>query len=78
MEEQKALYPNPTTMPKNSPHLNWEGADVRSTDFTEREIEKMVTFLNLFSYVGGQRPVAIYHNVGNGVHLHLQYGVGKK
>lgn len=60
--------------PKTSPHLFWKGADLRSRDFTDKEKEKMKTFLNCFSYASGQgRPVCIIHTIaGNVEHFHVQ------
>lgn len=71
-DENKALYaPNPE--PATQPHTKWDAADLRSTIFTQGEINKLLTFLNCFSYVGGQRKVATYHLIaGNTWHLHCQ------
>jgi hypothetical protein len=60
--------------PKTSPHCYWRAADIRSTDFTDAQIKKMLTFLNCFTYTSGQgKPVAIYHVInGNTFHTHIQ------
>ena len=73
-EEQKALYSQTPNPPATSPHERWEAADLRSSIYTEREITRLLTFLNTFTYQGGQRKVAIYHAVaGNVNHFHIQY-----
>lgn len=75
-EEFDALYAQtpPDKRPARSPHQDWRAVDIRSSDFTEQEIHKMLTFLNTFTYAGGQRPVAIYHMIaGNTFHFHTQY-----
>jgi hypothetical protein len=73
-EEQKALYAQTANPPAASPHMIWRGADIRSTVFTAREIERLLAFLNTFSYQGGQRKVSIYHAIaGQALHFHVQY-----
>lgn len=75
-EEQAELYKDVPEGKKvlNSPHMRWEAVDLRSNIYTETEIKKMLTFLNLFLYQGGQRNVAIYHTIaGNVAHFHLQF-----
>lgn len=57
--------------------MHWEAADIRSYDFTDNEIKKMLTFLNLFTYAGGQRNVSMVHTIANNApHFHIQYGKG--
>lgn len=70
MEEQEALYaPNPAPP---SVHTQWEGADVRSWDFDDDQIHKMLTFLNAFAFRNG-KPSALYHTIpGNAPHFHIQ------
>jgi hypothetical protein len=60
--------------PKSSPHMFWQAADIRSTDFTDKQIEKILKLFNCFTYKSGQgKPSAIYHTIsGNTFHLHLQ------
>jgi hypothetical protein len=75
-EEFEALYSQtpPEKRPPTSPHMRWEALDLRSSVFTDREIERMLAFLNCFSYQGGQRKVALYHTIaGNVAHFHIQY-----
>lgn len=62
--------------PKTSPHLRWGAVDLRSSIYTPREIERMLIYLNQFTYYGGQRKVALYHVInGNAYHFHIQYGL---
>lgn len=75
--ENEALYAEtpPDKRPPTSPHMTWHAADLRSSIYTEQEINKMLQFLNSFSYAGGQRKVALYHIIaGNSFHLHVQAG----
>lgn len=72
-EEHKALYAQTAKPPATSPHMRWEAVDIRSTTFNDKEIAKMLTFLNLFTVYGGQRKCAIYHEIaGNTWHFHIQ------
>ena len=72
-EQHRALYsltPNP---PASSPHMRWEAVDLRSSDFTKPEIDKMLSVLNQFTVYGGQRKCAIHHAIaGNVEHFHIQ------
>jgi hypothetical protein len=57
----------------NSPHLTWEGVDIRSSVFTDAEIERIKNFLNQFTFRNGKQ-VAVYHAVpGGAFHFHIQY-----
>lgn len=71
--EHDALYAStPEPKPPTSPHCNWEAADLRSSDFDMLQIDKIVKFLNCFTFRGG-RPTALYHTIpGNAMHLHTQ------
>jgi hypothetical protein len=72
-DEYKALYAyNLSAMPTDRPHSSWLACDLRSSDFTDAEIRKMLTFLNMFTYVSG-KPVSFYHAIpGNAYHFHVQ------
>lgn len=74
--EHDALYANTPEdkRPKSSPHMFWKAADIRSKDFSDAEIKRMLTFLNCFTYTSGQgKPVALYHTIaGNTFHFHIQ------
>lgn len=74
-EEHDALYAHtpPDKRPARSPHMDWGAVDLRSSDFTQEEITKMLSFLNCFSRKDGKK-VAIYHTIsGNVAHFHIQY-----
>lgn len=59
--------------PKSSVHCQWEGADIRSTDFTQIEIDKILKFLNCFKF-RNEKSVGIYHQLRNGApHFHIQF-----
>jgi len=75
-EEQDALYKDVPVekRPKRSPHQDWKAVDLRSSDFTEQEIKRIVGFCNQFKYQNGTRVTALYHTIaGNVNHLHIQY-----
>ena len=75
-EEQDALYKDVPLekRPKRSPHQDWKAVDLRSSDFTETEIKRIVNFANQFKYKNGTRVTALYHTIaGNVNHLHIQY-----
>lgn len=75
-EEFDSLYSQtpPDKRPVTSPHMFWNAADIRSTDFNEPQIKRMLTFLNCFTYASGQgKPVSLYHCIaGNVFHFHIQ------
>lgn len=71
-EENKALYA-PKPQPEWRPHTKWEGVDLRSSIYTEAEIEKLLNHLNMNTVYGGRRKCAVYHKIsGNAYHLHIQ------
>lgn len=73
--EHDALYANTAAAqkPVSSPHIFWEAADIRSTDFTPEEIGRMVNFLNQFKFRNGKN-VGMYHQIAGGaLHFHIQY-----
>ncbi len=74
--EYKALYAaNPAAIPKAAPHTKWQAADLRSSIYTPREIERLLSFIHCFTFYGGQRTTALYHMIaGNVPHFHVQYG----
>lgn len=78
-EEQAELYKDVPADKKvlSSPHMRWEAFDLRDSIYSPREIERMLSFLNMFTYQGGQRAVAIRHTIaGNVSHFHVQAGKG--
>lgn len=74
--EDDALYaPTPVEQRPNnpSPHCSWRAVDIRSKDFTEAQIKKMVSFLNHITVWGGKKNCAMYHAIAGGAyHIHLQ------
>lgn len=75
-EENDALYAAtpPSQRPPTSPHCFFHAVDLRSSDFTDLQINRIVAFANQFTYEGGARKVALYHEIsGNVKHLHIQY-----
>lgn len=73
-EENDALYAaTPVDQrPKNTPHCSWLAADLRSSDFTQDQINRLLALANQFKW---QRTVAICHAIaGNVMHFHVQYG----
>ena len=73
-EEQKALYANvtPDKVITNSPHMTWEAADLRSTDFTAEEQKKMLVILNQLTFRNGKSTAFIHQIDGNTTHFHIQ------
>ena len=62
--------------PWKSVHQFGRGADIRSRNFTENQITKIIAFLNLKTYKSGSKyQTAIYHNIGMGSHIHIQTGI---
>jgi len=75
-EEQDELYKEVPIdkRPARSPHQDWKAVDLRSSDFTNNEIKRIVAFCNQFKYQNGTRVTALYHTIaGNVNHLHIQY-----
>jgi hypothetical protein len=73
-EEQKELYKDTPNPPARSPHQDWNAVDLRSSDFTEDQINKII---DLFSKAGVDNlfaKTAIYHKIaGNAYHFHVQF-----
>lgn len=76
--EQDYLYRNSERYQKKkfkSPHQFWQAVDVRSLDFTERQIKELVDWINArMNPTNYYRWTAKCHEVGgNGRHFHIQY-----
>ena len=76
-ESQDEIYgnnPKYQEKPWKSVHQYWRGIDLRVWDFTEHEIEKLTTFFNCFEYDPNrpEKKTCLVHNVGAGLHYHLQ------
>lgn len=71
------VYRDPTTNAAqggipNSPHMVWNAVDLRSWIYTEEEIQKILNFLNCFTY-RSPKKTAVYHAVpGGAFHFHIQ------
>jgi hypothetical protein len=60
-------------VPSWRPHEIWNAVDLRSSLYTDREIEKIVAFLNQFTVYKGQRRCAVFHAIRGGApHMHAQ------
>ena len=58
--------------PSTSPHLTQEAADLRSSDFTDNERNKILKLLSAVTYRDG-KPSALVHQItGNALHFHIQ------
>jgi hypothetical protein len=58
----------------NSVHQYGRGADIRSRDFTQDQLNTIKNFLNCFKY-DKNRPnknTCTIHDVGSGMHVHTQ------
>jgi len=57
-----------------SPHQFWQAVDLRSSIFTEEEIDDIVKYLNdKYNESNYYKWTAKNHNVGRGDHFHIQY-----
>jgi hypothetical protein len=77
LEEYKALYSaNPSAMPTSLPHSKYQAADLRSSIYSQQEVDRIVAFANCFHFYGGQRKTALYHAIANGApHFHVAGGL---
>ena len=74
---QDRLYkrlPEYAKKPWKSVHQFGCGADIRTSNFTQSEIDEIADIINRwFDYdQEGSHPSAIAHDIGRGKHLHLQ------
>ncbi len=54
-------------------HGYWRGIDIRSHYYTNDEIGEIIKFLNKTVIYGNPSyTTALYHGVGQGVHIHIQ------
>jgi hypothetical protein len=73
-QEHEDLYKQTPNPPASSVHCQWEGCDIRSSDFTESERQRLLDFLNQFTF-RNQKPVGMCHAISGGaLHFHIQYG----
>lgn len=68
--EQKNIYGADTE--KVSPHQYWRAIDIRTWIYEQDEVTGILAFLNKWWPRGDRYPLAIYHDVGRGAHIHIQ------
>lgn len=57
-----------------SPHQDWFAVDIRSRNFTKKETKRIVKILNdNFNKKNTYKTTALYHDVGLGKHIHVQF-----
>ena len=75
-EEQDKIYQGNVTYhhkPWKSNHQYWNAIDLRSKDFTEKQIEILVSIANTIRYRTKGKTTAVYHKVNGGAfHFHIQ------
>ena len=76
-DEQDHIYRNNEkykVKPWKSTHQFGRAADIRSRIYSKEEIEKLVTFANNVTYdpTRPDKKTCLCHDVGSGIHLHLQ------
>ena len=75
--EQDHLYRNSTKYKAKkfrSPHQFGQAIDLRSKTFTIQEIDALVNATNnTFNSTNAYKPTAMYHDIGSGLHFHIQY-----
>lgn len=65
-------------MPVTSPHEDGRAVDIRTRDLDAATIKSLVTKLNRefpyapFGSATAKYPTALYHDVGQGAHIHIQ------
>ncbi len=78
-EENDKIYKNSTRPKRKTAHSVWAAVDIRSSDFTKKEIEEIISFLNDEYNGSNSNPLpsgstAMCHEVpGHGMHFHIQY-----
>lgn len=77
-DEQDAIYkdnPKYEKKPWKSPHQFYQAVDIRSSNFTQDEIEKVEKYLNdKYNKLNYYSWTAKCHKVGEGAyHFHIQY-----
>ena len=56
----------------NSPHLNWEAADLRAVTLTPEQREKLVKTLNNITFRNGKNTSLCHAVDGGALHFHIQ------
>jgi len=73
--EQDRIYgadPAYQARPWKSVHQVGRGVDIRSYTYTRSQIDNIVAEINSSYLYSAQHPTALYHDVGQGAHIHLQ------
>lgn len=70
-EEQADLYKNSQKKVVNSPHLTWEAVDLRSSIYTDEEIQDILVYVN-GRVKNPDGKVSFVHAIpGNASHFHI-------
>lgn len=73
-EEHDRLYAFSPKKPLTSDHMFWGALDLRSSIYTQDEIDHLVEYLNTNYKSKNNKPTARYHRIaGNTWHFHVQY-----
>lgn len=56
----------------NSPHMNWEAADLRSSTFSDEQLTKLKTWLNFLTFRNGKQTCVVHAVPGGAFHVHCQ------
>ena len=67
-----ANYPAYKQQPWKSTHQDWRAADVRAMVFTADELKAIDEFLNNNFFYNKEHKVCVVHDVGLGLHIHIQ------
>jgi hypothetical protein len=77
-EQQERFYGKGTK--RKSPHQFWGAVDIRDSIYTKAEIGKMVDFLKFYDNYNKYRVIKasmsstyLRHNIGLGMHFHIQF-----
>lgn len=70
-EEQEMIYGKDFSI---SPHMTWEAVDIRTRDLPDKYIRALLFALNnTFNEINIFSTTAIFHDIGLGPHLHIQF-----
>lgn len=71
-EEQDKYYKGKNKF--RSPHQDWKAVDIRTFHLETKEIKDLVKIINSrYNSTSKYIPVAFYHDIGLGKHIHIQY-----
>jgi len=62
--------------PWKSVHQFGRGADIRAVNFTKEEQDEIIFMMNKYPYGDGKHNTILLHDVGDGLHFHLQVIAG--